>query len=95
MGSNSRLCKPRSDTYTTRLPRPLYRMGQIIPAFEIVRRIFLFPSLKGAPRFEPGTSRSAVECSTTKLYTPCQQTFALRFVGRDTKMPCLEIYRMG
>ena len=24
--------------------------------------------LKGAPGFEPGTSRSAVECSTTELY---------------------------
>ena len=23
---------------------------------------------KGAPGFEPGTSRSAVECSTTELY---------------------------
>ena len=25
-------------------------------------------SLQGAPGFEPGTSRSAVECSTTELY---------------------------
>ncbi len=24
--------------------------------------------LEGAPGFEPGTSRSAVECSTTELY---------------------------
>ena len=25
---------------------------------------------KGTPGFEPGTSRSAVECSTTELYPP-------------------------
>ena len=25
-------------------------------------------SIEGAPGFEPGTSRSAVECSTTELY---------------------------
>ena len=27
---------------------------------------------EGAPGFEPGTSRSAVECSTTELYPHCQ-----------------------
>ncbi|GFY32601.1 hypothetical protein TNCV_673561 [Trichonephila clavipes] len=53
-----------------------------------------FPE-EGAPRFEPGPSRSAVECSTTELYTPRQRTFALRSVGADAKMPFLEIYRMG
>ncbi|GFT90930.1 hypothetical protein TNCV_4995101 [Trichonephila clavipes] len=67
-------------------------MEQIIPAFEIVRKIFLFtPLKKGAP----GPSRSAVECSTTELYTPRQRTLALRSVGADAKMPFLEIYRMG
>jgi hypothetical protein len=28
----------------------------------------LISKIKGAPGFEPGTSRSAVECSTTELY---------------------------
>ncbi len=28
----------------------------------------IFVKFKGAPGFEPGTSRSAVECSTTELY---------------------------
>ena len=27
-----------------------------------------FKNLQGTPGFEPGTSRSAVECSTTELY---------------------------
>ncbi|GFY00230.1 hypothetical protein TNCV_4664821 [Trichonephila clavipes] len=52
-----------------------------------------FPE-EGAPRFEPGTSQSADECSTSELY-PRQRTFALRYVGTDTKRPCLEIYRIG
>ena len=28
---------------------------------------------EGAPGFEPGTSRSAVECSTTELYPHCYE----------------------
>ncbi|GFW87540.1 uncharacterized protein TNCV_4485061 [Trichonephila clavipes] len=47
----------------------------------------------GAPRFEPGPSRSAVECSTTELYTPRQRTFcfAFRRSGYENAFP--EIYR--
>ena len=30
---------------------------------------------KGAPGFEPGTSRSAVECSTTELYPLLESVF--------------------
>ncbi|GFX90868.1 uncharacterized protein TNCV_3166991 [Trichonephila clavipes] len=56
-------------TDTKMLCLEIYRTGQIIPAYEILRKIFLFTSLKkGVPRFEPETSRSAVECSATKLY---------------------------
>ncbi|GFY13559.1 hypothetical protein TNCV_4959291 [Trichonephila clavipes] len=49
----------------------------------------------GAPGFERGISRSAVESSTTKLYTPYQRAFTLRSVGTDMQMLCLEIYGTG
>ncbi|GFT44740.1 hypothetical protein TNCV_2845281 [Trichonephila clavipes] len=57
------------------------------------KKIFLFTSLKMTPGFESGASPSAIECSTTALYTPCQRAFALLSVGTDTKMLCLKIYR--
>ncbi|GFU58628.1 hypothetical protein TNCV_1278101 [Trichonephila clavipes] len=74
----------------------IYRTGHIIPAFKILKNIFSFSSMKkGASGFELGTSRSTIKCSITELYTPYQRTFALRSVGRNTKMLCLEIYRTG
>ena len=36
--------------------------------FEMDQNLIQNCSIKGAPRFELGTSRSAVECSTTELY---------------------------
>ena len=34
----------------------------------MVKKLIKLIKSKGAPGFEPGTSRSAVECSTTELY---------------------------
>ncbi|GFY00231.1 uncharacterized protein TNCV_4664831 [Trichonephila clavipes] len=151
-------------TDTKRPCLEIYRIGQIIfPPSKFSEKIALHFPKKGAPRFEPGTSQSADECSTSELYprvsepcfalrrngyekalsrniqnrtdhfpafeilrkncsslprrrghqglnqgplnlqtnalpvsyTPRQRTFALRYVGTDTKRPCLEIYRIG
>ena len=35
---------------------------------------------KGTPGFEPGTSRSAVECSTTELYPQLLYLFLIHFI---------------
>ncbi|GFW51930.1 uncharacterized protein TNCV_1188611 [Trichonephila clavipes] len=51
-----------------------------------------FPE-EGTPGFEPEACQSAVECSTTELYTRVRKP--LLSVGTDTKMRCLEIYRTG
>ncbi|GFX57660.1 hypothetical protein TNCV_2676461 [Trichonephila clavipes] len=71
----------------------IYRTLQIIATFEILRKIFLFISLKRKPGFEPGTSQTAVECSTNELYPRVSEP--LLSIGMDTKMLCLEICRTG
>ncbi|GFU96264.1 hypothetical protein TNCV_1684271 [Trichonephila clavipes] len=60
------------------------------------KNIPLYSPEEGPLEFEPGPSRSAVECSTTELYTPRQLNFCFAFRReRIRKCPFLEIYRMG
>ncbi|GFX00985.1 hypothetical protein TNCV_4579511 [Trichonephila clavipes] len=100
--STTELFPPRQRTFallslgtdTKMLCLEIYRSEHIIATFEILKKTFLFNSRKKrTPGFERKTSRSAVECSTTKLFPPRQRTFALLSLGTDTKMLCLEIYR--
>ncbi|GFY00229.1 hypothetical protein TNCV_4664811 [Trichonephila clavipes] len=59
----------RRNGYEKALSRNIQNRTDHFPAFEILRKKLLFTSpKKGAPRFEPGTSQSADECSTSELY---------------------------
>ena len=51
---------------------------------------------KGAPGVEPGTSRSAVECSTTELYPPCVNgavKIILQVRGVNAWQPVLSLWK--
>ena len=54
-----------------------------------------FRALKGAPGFEPGTSRSAVECSTTELYPLARQLQGLVHYLNTMRMLRRPVFRHG
>ncbi|GFY00228.1 hypothetical protein TNCV_4664801 [Trichonephila clavipes] len=75
----------RRNGYENALSRNIQNKTDHFPAFEILRKKLLFTSPnKGAPRFEPGTSQSADECSTSELYpASANLCFALRRNGYE------------
>ncbi|GFT19420.1 hypothetical protein TNCV_2533321 [Trichonephila clavipes] len=80
---------PEEGETQERIRLEIYRTGQIIAAFEILRKVFLFTSLKKEKprRRNPGLNRRTLNLQSNALplsYTPSSAKFALCSIGADT-----------
>ncbi|GFY00227.1 hypothetical protein TNCV_4664791 [Trichonephila clavipes] len=90
----------RRNGYEKALSRNIQNRTDHFPAFEILRKnCSSLPRRRGHQGLNQGPLNLQTNVLPTNVlpvsYTPRQRTFALRYVGTDTKRPCLEIYRIG